>query len=36
LRLGIDPNCKNEDKETALDLAEQLGLMKVAERLRVS
>ena len=36
LRLGIDPDCQNEDREIAVDLAEQLGLLKVIERLRLS
>jgi ankyrin repeat protein len=34
LRLGIDPGVQNEDGETALALAESLGLVKVVERLR--
>ena len=34
LRLGIDPKVQNEDGETALHLAESLGLVKVVERLR--
>jgi ankyrin repeat protein len=34
LRLGIDPGVQNEGGETALDLAENLGLVKVIERLR--
>jgi ankyrin repeat protein len=33
LKLGIDPGVQNEDGETALDLAEGLGLVKVVERL---
>ena len=36
LRLGIDPNCQNESGETAIDLAEQLGLVKVVDRLHHS
>ncbi|HEV2799595.1 MAG TPA: ankyrin repeat domain-containing protein [Pyrinomonadaceae bacterium] len=34
LRLGVDPSLQNDDGETALDLAESLGLTQVAERLR--
>jgi ankyrin repeat protein len=34
LRLGIDQSVKNEDGETAQDMAEGLGLLRVAERLR--
>jgi ankyrin repeat protein len=34
LRLGVDPSVQNEGRETALDIAESLGLVKVAERLR--
>jgi len=34
LRLGVDPNVRNDDLETALDLAESLGLVKIVERLR--
>jgi ankyrin repeat protein len=34
LRLGIDPSAHNEDGETALGLAESLGLVRVMERLR--
>jgi ankyrin repeat protein len=33
LRLGVDPRVQDEDGETALDLAESLGLVKVVERL---
>jgi ankyrin repeat protein len=36
LEAGIDPHHQNEDGETALDRAEALGLIKVAERLRAS
>src|SRR5882762_8973106 len=35
LQLGIDPGVRTEDGETALNLAENLGLEKIAERLRV-
>jgi ankyrin repeat protein len=35
LKLGIEPSVRNEDEETALDLAENLGLVKVIERLRL-
>ena len=34
LQLGIEPGVRNENDETALDLAESLGLVKVTERLR--
>lgn len=34
LRLGVDPSLQNDAGETALDLAEGLGLTLVAERLR--
>ncbi|MBA3323148.1 MAG: ankyrin repeat domain-containing protein [Pyrinomonadaceae bacterium] len=34
LRLGVDPNLRNEAGETAFDIADSLGLVKVAERLR--
>ena len=34
LKLGIDPGVRNENGETALDLAESLGLVRVIERLR--
>lgn len=34
LRIGVEPSIRNEDGETALDLAESLGLVKVIERLR--
>lgn len=34
LKLGIDPRVRNENGETALDLAESLGLVRVVERLR--
>jgi len=34
LRLGVDPNLKNENGETALDVAENLGLVKITARLR--
>jgi len=34
LRLGVDPNARDIDGETALDMAESLGLLKVVERLR--
>ena len=34
LQLGVDLNLQNEDGETALDIAESLGLVKVAARLR--
>jgi ankyrin repeat protein len=36
LRLQVDPSVSNEVGETALELAEGLGLTKVAERLRTS
>jgi ankyrin repeat protein len=35
LKLGIDPSVRNEGEETALDLAENLGLVKVVEKLRL-
>lgn len=35
LNLEVDPSARNEDGETALDLAESLGLVRVVERLRV-
>lgn len=35
LRLGLDPDARNGVGETALDVAESLGLIQVAERLRV-
>jgi ankyrin repeat protein len=34
LRLGVDPGVQDVDGETALNLAESLGLVKVVERLR--
>lgn len=34
LKLGIDPGVKNEYGESALDLAVQLGLVKVIELLK--
>ena len=34
LRLGVDPGVQNKDEETALDLAESLGLVTVVDRLR--
>jgi uncharacterized protein len=34
LRLGVDPDLQNGDGETALDLAESLGLIEVVKRLR--
>jgi ankyrin repeat protein len=34
LSLGIDPSVQNESGETALDLAESLGLVRIGERLR--
>lgn len=34
LRLGVDQNLRTEDGETALSLAENLGLVKIVERLR--
>ena len=34
LRLGVDASVQNEDGETALGLAESLGMVKVVERLR--
>ena len=34
LRLDVNPNLQNQDGETALDVAESLGLVKVAARLR--
>jgi ankyrin repeat protein len=36
LRLGIDPNYQNDSGETAIDLAKDLGLLKVVERLQSS
>jgi ankyrin repeat protein len=36
LRLGIDPNWQNESGETAIDLAKQLGLLKIVEHLQPS
>jgi ankyrin repeat protein len=36
LRLGIDPSLQNEDGESALDVADSLGLVRVVERLRSS
>jgi ankyrin repeat protein len=33
LKLGIDPSLRNADGETALDIAESLGLVKIVERL---
>lgn len=33
LQLGIDPSLRNADGETALDIAESLGLVKIVERL---
>jgi ankyrin repeat protein len=35
-RLGVDPQLPNEDGETALSVAERLGLVKIVERLRAS
>lgn len=34
LRLGVDPGVRNEAGESALDLAEGLGLVRVVEQLR--
>ena len=34
LRLGVDRSVRNEDGETALDMAEELGLVRIVERLR--
>jgi len=34
LQLGVDPSLQSEHKETALDIAESLGLVRVIERLR--
>lgn len=36
LRLGVDPNVQNQDGETAVGIAESLGLVKIVERLKVS
>lgn len=36
LRLGVDASVQNEYGENALDLAESLGLVRVAERIRLS
>jgi ankyrin repeat protein len=36
LRLGIDPGIANHDGDTALSMAENLGLTEIAERLRLS
>ena len=36
LRLGVDPGLRNEGGETALDIAERLGLVKIGERLRAA
>ena len=33
LRLGVDPSAKNESGETALDIAEELGLVNVVQQL---
>ena len=33
LRLGVDPSAENDDGETALVIAERLGLLKLTERL---
>ncbi|HWT01808.1 MAG TPA: ankyrin repeat domain-containing protein [Pyrinomonadaceae bacterium] len=33
LRLGVDPSAENEDGETAFEIAERLGLVKLTERL---
>ena len=33
LKLGLDPSLRNADGETALDIAEGLGLVKIVERL---
>ena len=35
LKLGVEPGLQNGNGETALDLAENLGLIKVAKRLRL-
>ncbi len=35
LQLGVDPSVRTEDGESALEMAENLGLLKVAERLRL-
>jgi ankyrin repeat protein len=34
LQLGVDPSLQSDDGETALDIAESLGLLKVIELLR--
>jgi hypothetical protein len=34
--LGVDPRVRNGAEESALGIAEELGLVKVAERLRAS
>ena len=34
LQLGVDPSLQGEHEETALDIAESLGLVRVIERLR--
>lgn len=36
LRLGIDPKQQSEDGETALNIAESLGLVRIVDRLRAS
>jgi ankyrin repeat protein len=36
LKLGIDPGLRNADAESALDVAESLGLAKIVERLRAA
>lgn len=34
LKLGVDPDARDIDGETALDMADSLGLVKLVERLR--
>jgi ankyrin repeat protein len=36
LRLGADPSARNDEGETALDLAEGLGLLRVVELLKTA
>ncbi len=36
LRLGVDPSLRNEFGETALDIAESLGLVKLVKRFKAS
>lgn len=34
LRVGVDPSVRNENGETPLDIAEELGLVKIIEELK--